>query len=47
LTLEDEDICFDGEDKLSENDYFLEYLVDDFPYKPPQDQDQHFSFSIF
>jgi hypothetical protein len=47
LTLEDEDICFDGEDKLSENDYFLEYLVDDFPYKPPQNKDQHFSFSIF
>jgi hypothetical protein len=47
LTLEDKEICFDGEDKLSENNYLLEYLVDDFPYKLPQDQDQHFNFSIF
>lgn len=47
LILEDEEIYFDGENKLSENDYLLEYLVDDFPYKPPHDQDQHFNFSIF
>jgi len=38
LTLKDEDIHFDDEDELSENDHILKYLVDDFFYITPQDQ---------
>jgi hypothetical protein len=37
LTLEDEEICFDDENELGENDQLLECLVGDFPYIPPQD----------
>jgi len=39
LTLKDEKIHFDGEDELSENDHILKYLIDNFFYMTPQDQD--------
>jgi hypothetical protein len=39
LTLKDEKIHFDGEDELSENDHILKYLIDNFSYMTPQDQD--------
>jgi hypothetical protein len=42
LTLEDEETCFDDENKLGGNDQLLECLVDDFPYIPSQDQDPSF-----
>jgi hypothetical protein len=42
LTLDNEEICFDDENELGENDQLLKYLVDDFPYIPPQDQDLYF-----
>jgi hypothetical protein len=45
LTLEDEEICFDDENELGENDQLLECLVGDFPYIPPQDQDPYFYFN--
>jgi len=45
LTLEDEDINFNGKDELSENDHLLECLVDDFLYIPVEDQDLYFYFN--
>ena len=45
LTLEDEEICFDDENELGENDQLLECLVGDFPYIPLQDQDPYFYFN--
>jgi len=42
LILKDEETCFDGESELRGNDQLLEYLVCDFPYIPPQDQNSYF-----
>ena len=42
FTLEDEDICFNDENKLAGNDQLLQCLVDDFSYIPPQGQDPYF-----
>jgi len=45
LTLEDKEMCFDGENELSENDQLLKCLFCDFPYIPPQDQNPYFYFN--
>ena len=38
----DKDICFDDENELNGNNQLLEYLIDDFLYIPPQNQDPYF-----
>jgi hypothetical protein len=42
LILKDEETCFDDESELHRNDQLLEYLVGDFPYIPPQNQNPYF-----
>jgi len=42
LILKDEETCFDDENELRGNDQLLEYLVGDFPYISPQDQNPYF-----